>query len=337
MMRKINLQSHDETAGDCDGRVREVVTQTLETRSAAKGVSGTLVLAIAAGLCLALIGIAYSLGKPRGITPSHIMVICCGFGTVFFLVKSVRKGFAGVPKRVWVMGMGAGVSQYLALRLLMWAIGIGPFSPAWCAASLGFITVLSFSAMFLGERLGVAQICSVAAAVGCVVVSAMGQQGGGGGAMSWGYLLLLSAVLVANGAAFVGMKYLGKRSRGENGSYMQQWGDIYLMLLYAFFGAGLACDLVAARAFGASPAWTLGLGCLAAVGSIGGIGILAACAGRSAAIMFPVSGAMQILGAATASVVAFGEPLNGWWMGTVGLGVLAIVLANWPGKTTETA
>lgn len=302
---------------------------------------GLLIFIVAAGsgAAFALIGIAYRLGHSRRIAPATILMFASAMGLVFFLLRARGLDWRQVPERIWVMGIAAGLTQYLALKLLRLAMANGPFSPAWCAASLSFVPVVVYASGFLRESMQVWQYLSVAAAVLAMVVASAGEQDGGQADAPAGlgrnlfYCAVLLAVLFVNGVASVCMKDLGVRALPAGGSYMHEWGSVFCALLYLFIVLGVASERLLERRLGAPLLPTLGLGLLAGCGSVSGIAGMVWCSQAKSSMPFPVSGVVQILAAAVVSVVFFRERVTGRWVATMALGVAAVLLApigyNW--------
>jgi drug/metabolite transporter (DMT)-like permease len=243
------------------------------------------------------------------------------------------------------------LTQYLAVKLVAMGLKAGPLSPVWCAVSLTFVPVTLYATAVFSEPLGAMRGLGVVAAMGCVVMASMGQDEAAGraGLSSWRgralYGALLVTILLANSVSDVAMKEMGTRTvSGVAGaaSYVKQYGDLFVTLLYAFLAAGVVGDMVVRRK-GREPGMAtgrlkvaLGLGVVAAVGSIGGIWLTQQFAGSHAAMAFTVRGAASILAASVVSVIAFRERFSRRWVGTVGLGVLAVVMAAPWGQSQST-
>jgi drug/metabolite transporter (DMT)-like permease len=56
--------------------------------------------------------------------------------------------------------------------------------------------------------------------------------------------------------------------------------------------------------------------------------LLSLCAQAPAAVVFTINGTIIILGGALSSVIFFKEKITRAWYGTIGFGLLAVILAN---------
>ncbi len=70
------------------------------------------------------------------------------------------------------------------------------------------------------------------------------------------------------------------------------------------------------------------IGSIAAVGSIVGMLLLGYAVALPAALIFTINGMVSILVGVTVSVIAFGEKRTKAWYGTVGFGILTVILIN---------
>ena len=295
-------------------------------------------LAIASGLGFSLIAISYKLGEARQVAPRYIALVISIAGSIFYGIRSDGRLIAGVPAEVWITGAVVGVGQYACVRLIAVALARGPLSPMWCAVGLGFLPAVLYAAFYLGERLGVAQVCGVLAGIGCIVVASFEEtekeengrevQGGVGARVVYGIVLFL--LLALNGMPNATIKYFGARLTSDGQNYMYLYGDSYLFFLYFGLAVLLLADVLLARAKNVPWRSAVALGCLAGAGSIGGLWALSRCSVLPAALVFTGSGVASLLSATLVSVFFLGEKRTPIWYGTVGLAVLAIMLVNMP-------
>jgi len=70
------------------------------------------------------------------------------------------------------------------------------------------------------------------------------------------------------------------------------------------------------------------IGSVAAIGSIVGMLLLGYAVALPAALVFTINGMVSILVGVTVSVIAFGEKRTKAWYGTIGFGILTVILIN---------
>ena len=300
--------------------------------------SPLLLLAGLSGLCFAYIGVAYRLGQSRRMDPMSLAMVLAVVGTVFFGAKCFALTFHELPARAVVCGLLAGLCQYLALRAVKAGLTRGPLSPVWCAVSLGFVPVIVYSRLAFTETVRPMQYAAIFTAIGCVMAATIGQKGSSqvpGGRRTgitggFAYFAILLVIFLTNGLSNIAMKDLGMRRLPDGATHIARYGDVFLLMLYLVMAGGTFVDLLVTGRLRSPLWWTLGLGGSCGGASVCGMWCLALCAGQSAAIVFTVSCTLSILGAATASVLAFREKPSPAWFATVALAVLTVVLANVP-------
>ena len=312
---------------------------------------GYIFLACAAGASYSLVGIAYQLGRGHGLTPQQVMAVGAIMAAGFFLGKlirqvnisqssvvggqlSVKRGIKGPlrgPALVWACGILSGLSQYALLRLFALGLDLGPLSPVWIAASLGFIPVILFATWRFHERLGGRRLLAVLAAVACIVLPELvrtpgGRAAGPAGGIMVLYPLVLVLITLANSIQLGSIKLLGSLRSGPNGTYMDRHGTLFMFLANASLALAAAIDLGLTGIPAAPLPWLSAMGALVGLGSILGISLLSACARGPAALIFTSSGVSSILGAALVSVFFFGESADFGWFIMLGMSILAIML-----------
>ena len=325
-------------------------------------------LACAAGFSYSLVGISYELGRSHSLTPRQIMAACSLLATAFFFVKLVRQrnsykwtvtsgksngDFSGnftrlrqskAPRLVWACGILSGLTQYALLRLIALGLDLGPLSPVWIAASLGFIPTILYATWRFQEQLGGRRLLAVAAAVACILLpelaaSPSARLAGSAGRYNPVYPLVLVLIALANSVQLGSVKLLGTtalpqgrdvRQRaarsGQTGTYMDRHGIMFMFLANASLALATTLDMGLTGGLPATLRWLSALGALAGIGSILGISLLSACSRGPAALIFTSSGVSSILGAALVSVFFFGEAADPGWFIMVGMSVLAILL-----------
>jgi len=215
-----------------------------------------------------------------------------------------------------------------------------PLTPIWCALALSFVVVILYSRVVFGERLDWAKWLSLAAAVGCVVVSSMPAAEVGeiaeaaaatapaaAGVGDGGLLLagLLVAIILSNSSSQVCMKDLGMQMV-DGRSLMDRHRELFIAMMYGLLTAWAVGYCIY---LGLPLTWTsLSLGLVAAAGSVAGVLLLTACVSAPAAVVFTLNGVAGILSASLISVLALGEPATTQWIATLTLAAAAIILGS---------
>ncbi len=290
-----------------------------------------IMLSILSGISLALIGITLGFGKRAGLRPIEIMLVGTGIGSVVFTGKQIcNRQATPITMCIWAWGVAAGIGQYLTMRGTGMAMQLGPLSPVWCAASLGFIVVSFYSAVRYQERMNLVKSSALAAGLGCVVVSAITNSRGGGtinsfqGALGYGAVLL--AIMVFNSLNSVAIKTLGMSAGVDQSGKSAHDNHRFLAVMYTTCFLMVLTDLLWNRNPNLALGTLLAFGLVAALGSTCGLALLAACASAPASLVYTLSGITGIVTAALVSVLFLEEQAGIGWYVTIGLGVLSIVL-----------
>lgn len=283
------------------------------------------------GCFFALIGVAYRLGQMRGVgTPTVVLYMAIG-GTILFAGRSLGLPISQAPARVWVLGIAAGLAQYATIKLCGAALERGPLSPLWCALNLVFVPVIVYAWFALGESLSWLKAIAILVAIASVVSASMGQEASadpkkpGGGPV---YLLILVGAMMANAVLHGSIKDLGGRLLPDGTAIMARWGDLFLLLVYTSLGLPIAIELIATRTRGVFSPTALGVGALAAFGSLAGFFLMGLCASYPASIVFTLSAIFSLMGGSLASVLFFGERATKWWWIMMALAGTAVVLVS---------
>jgi hypothetical protein len=290
------------------------------------------VLAILSGMCFSIVAISYRLGATRGVGPVSVMGTCSLMGTALFGARAMACG--GAPVLVPALGLLAGVTQYMLLPLIRAALRLGPISPLWCVLMLSFIPTTVYSCVALGERLVPVQYAAMAAAVLCIFMACVGKGGSPvpGAAADSPHRLRYAAVLVT--MLLVGcvsgscMKELDWRADGAGGTLLARHRDTFLAMLYLGIAFCAVADHVLTRKRPASWRWTIGLGAMAAAGSLTGMTMLVRAAAMPAAVVFTLNAASSIVFTAIIAAALLGERRSWSWYATLACGILAVALAN---------
>ena len=285
---------------------------------------------------MSLIGVSYNLGRSRGLRPSHIATFIGFAGMVVFAALAGAARLRSAPVEVWVVGLIAGLAQYLGVVALAAAFQRGPLSPAWCAAAMTFPPALLYAWFWLGERLTGLRLAGVVLACVCVVLASLHGSAAGHARAErkhgWGtrifYGLLLLLVMLMCSSVNVSLKVLGGHLLPDGRNTLEVYGLVFLTACYGALGVPMLVDtLVQPPPVEARPAF-LPIGLLAAFGSVSGFALLRAVAQEPAALVFPVNAVASLLGGSVTSVLFFRERVTPLWFGMVLAGSLAVVLVG---------
>lgn len=266
--------------------------------------------------------------------------MCMGLaGTIFFGVQVNWADFGELPTFVWILAFLTTAGQIGAMHLVRICLGMGPLSPLWSAMNLTFLPVILYSAMVFSEKITITGYAALLAAVICVFFASQtgsthppedeaGRKRSLRVKAIYGILLLL--VLIGNSIVFVVLKDLGTRvieSGGDTTYLMKYLAPIYFLMYIslAVFSGFTAWIQKAVPNRYTDLIW---LGVMAAGGSISGLLLIKTCMTLPAGLLFTINGMITILGGVIASVIFFGESMKLSWWGTVGFGLLAVLLAN---------
>jgi len=291
------------------------------------------VLAILAGMCFSIVAIAYRLGAPRGVGPVHVMGTCSLLGAAFFGVQALGAPGGSVPPLVVALGLLAGATQYALLPIIRAALRLGPLSPLWCVLMLSFIPTTLYAALVLGETLGPLNYAAMAAALLCVGLACVGKGGSAAGVGTGPrhrlrYAAMLAAMLMIAAVAGACLKELDSRGDGAGGSLLARHRDAYIATLYLAIAACAVADVALTRGRPASWRWTLGLGMMAAAGSLTGMSFLVRAAVLPAAVVFTLNSVSSIVFTALVAAALLGEKRTWSWYATLACGLLAVALSN---------
>ena len=294
-------------------------------------------LAALSGVSFGQIAITLRLGQSRDVRGEPIFAIATLAGTIFFAAQGGLATVTELPLAALAWAVAAGLPQYAMLRILRAGLKLGPLSPLWCAVSLGFVPAVVAAHFAYGEHLLALQYVGLAAAIVCVASGSLTQRSGPTAAAAEGgrvarvlfYGMLLVVLVLMNGVAFCGTKFVAKQLTPSGESWLDRYGHAYYMVFYFVIFLGCATDMAITQR-GQTP-WrrALPLGCWCGAGSIGGVALWKACAVHmSAAALFTASSVVQILTASLASVIFFAERRTFWWYVLVATGIAAVVLFN---------
>ena len=290
--------------------------------------SFSLLLPFFSGIVFAFLGLTYKRAAARQCDQA-------GFAVVFLLTATTVTGvgtlFDTTPwddGSLWILGVGMGACFYLALVLMLAANRRGPTSLSWMAISLSLIIPLTLSALWLGESFGVVGFLILAVFGLIVYVLRRGAKAEetalkANERASPVFWILLAALFLANGAYQFGGKlkfawFGGAASAG------------YAAIVY---GAALALAVAVHAATGAPRLSVREWSCGALSGVCVGVGFLLQLAAMrlSAAVVYPLSGGISMVGGVALMAIVYRERINRWKAVGLALGVVILVLSAFHG------
>lgn len=290
-------------------------------------------LAIASGFAMTLMGVCYRAASTRDIHPCYLLCAVGWVGTVVFGTDMLWHTGWALPPVIWVLGIVGSLSQVACLNLAPLALRRGPLSAYWGATVLSFIPVLVYAAVALHEPFRPLHWPMLLAALIAIGAAAMGahdprakasMKRGVANKVVFGALLV--ATLLLNGLNSVFVKAMAAHNEAA-GSMLDQYRGGFIMLIYLGVGVLTAAQVALDRAPRPPLGPTLRLALGMTAGSLGVTSLLVMGARYPAAIFFPVSSIVAVLGAALAGVCLFRERMSAAWFVTVAACVVAVLCA----------
>ena len=295
-----------------------------------------IILTIISGIGFGLIGIMFRLGQNKNVIPIHISMIMGLAGAIFFGVQVNWNQFFSLPTIVIMLPILSALGNLVSMHFTKVSLSKGPLSPLWVAMNLTFLTVIIYSTFMFSEKILPFQYLAIFSGIICVsFASTLGNSKSNDKLKRSNkditiYALALLIVLLGNSAAFVVIKDLSTRviSLNTNTTYMMEFRNSIYFLMYISMAITCLGLALAQKAKPDSYFDLLKIGAVAAIGSIVGMLLLGFAAALPAAIIFTINGMVSILVGVIVSVVAFGEKRTRAWYGTVGFGILTVILIN---------
>jgi drug/metabolite transporter (DMT)-like permease len=297
---------------------------------------GAILLTIISGIGFGLIGVMFRYGQNKNVIPIHISMVMGLGGALFFGMQVNWNQFFSLPTIVIMLPILSAMGNLVSMHFTKVSLNKGPLSPLWVAMNLTFLTVIIYSTFMFSEKILPFQYLALISGIICVsFASTLGNSESSDKQKRSRkdviiYALALLVVLLGNSAAFVIIKDLSTRVIPLNSSmtYMMEYRNSIFFLMYISMAVTCFSLAVAQKAKPNSYFDLFKIGLVAAVGSIVGMLLLGFAARLPAALIFTINGMVSILLGVIVSVVAFGEPRTKAWYGTVGFGILTVLLIN---------
>lgn len=283
------------------------------------------ILPLWAGISFSAIGVAYQLAATRKVTPLRIFLLMAVSGSLLFAFKWSTTQSADFSIRALLLGVATGISQYLAIILVAWAMRVGPFSPVWCMISLNFAPVVVYAQVIQGTNQPWTQWLAVVIAILCCILAAAGHGDSASRPSSPRskllYGLLLAAVLGVNAILNISIHDLNSTGAGH-------LLDLFFLCMYGSAGVLTFLDAAKHSEVGATfrRGWYPGL--VASIGSVSGVIAIGAASARCGPSAFLISSMVMLIVPMFAAVLIFRERATLRWIATLILGLCAIALAN---------
>ncbi len=301
-------------------------------------------IASLSGISFAGLGTAYKLGQTRGISTAHVVL---GVSIVGAAACAPALAESAAPWPVYLVGVVAGLTQYLTIRLIARGLAVSSLSVVWCVVALSFLPVIPYTCILFQKSLVPPQYFALASAVACVFLASFGRSSlrtpsslpvrvSAGPScdpappdcpvrpQSRALVLgVLVAVLLCNSVSNMIQSHLSLvPAAGEK--FIDRYGSLWMFILYATIAFSAFVDLGLRRKLKCpfKIAALLGLG--GGLCSVCGIRLQNLVAGRP--MTYAMNGAVGIVAAAVLSVLLFRERPTRWWWGIIAFGVAAVAL-----------
>ena len=208
-------------------------------------------MAILSGVTTGIGALSYRYAEKGNVLPIQLNATMGTVGIVLFALLGAGE-WRDFSLLACGIGLAGGVSQYAAIRILREAMKRGPLAPAWCAMALGgFVPVIIFSLLFLGEIPTLWQGLSLVCALGAIAAAAANQNGTReGGTTTFagmaGYAVLLVLLLIFTGVLNVLLKAVADLPGTVAGqSLLRSQGNVLMCFVYVGMAVSSAAELTA--------------------------------------------------------------------------------------------
>lgn len=293
--------------------------------------NGTI-MAILSGVTTGIGALSYRYAERGRVLPLQLNATMGAVGIVLFSLLGAGEWRDFSPVACGI-GLAGGVSQYAAIRTLREAMKRGPLAPAWCAMALGgFVPVIIFSLLFLGEIPTLRQGLSLACALGAIAAAAANQNGKSerNGTSTFagmaGYAVLLVLLLVFTGILNVLLKAVADLPGTVAGqSLLRSQGNVLMCFVYVGMAVSSAAELTVARKWVMNRHALIG-GAMLCFGALSAYAIILSIMTLPAVKIFVISNITSILVVALGTASIFHEKPNRAWCLVVLFSLLAVLL-----------
>jgi len=286
-----------------------------------------IALSILIGLLMVINGMGYkvgNMGKVSSLQAATAMAFC---GSIAFaLIGHAEWQF--VDWTIVLAGLIFGGTTCFGLRLLRIALQVGPLSSAWCAVSLNFVLVITYSTIALHEPLTFCGGCALFCTICAIVAASLGvprPKNERSPRSPLRYFLLLIGILVFIGTLDTGLKFCSAQTMSNGKTMTENCGNLLIFFTYFFMFVISVVNLSAKRTWVINR-YFLWSGLMLSFSGISAYFIKMAIIDKTPAILlFAASNATSILGTSLVSSLCAGEKRTKSWYFTVGFAILAIL------------
>ena len=292
--------------------------------------NGTI-MAILSGVTTGVGALSYRYAEKGNVLPIQLNATMGTVGIALFALLGAGEWRDFSPVACGI-GLAGGITQYAAIRILRTAMKRGPLAPAWCAMALGgFVPVIIYSFLFMGEKPTIWQWLSLACALAAVAAAAANQNGQGErgnsttfAGMAW-YAALLVLLLIFTGILNVLLKAVADVPGPVAGkSLLRAQGNVLMCFVYVGMAVSSAAELTIARQWVLNRYALIG-GAMLSFGALSAYAIILSIMTLPAIQVFVLGNITSILVVALGTVLIFHEKPNRPWCLVILFSLLAVL------------
>lgn len=284
-----------------------------------------ILLSVLAGAAFALDGVVYRFGAQVHLSSRQIFLPIAVLSALFFALAARHES---APLWLWLLAAAAGLSQYLMIWTIHFALRRGPLTPMWCALMLCFVPVILYAAIFLHEPLRRPHVLAILAAGGAVAAAARSNSGSdttGKKRIGWRYVVILLFLVGLNGFSNIALKMA---SAVGGGAAFAGAGNLYMAIFFGAPALAVVLEFVCSGKWPKPSRVLIGTTLVGAGGCSAGMGLLALVVTAPAALVYTAMNSASILTAGIVSAWYFREPRSPAWYAMMALSATAIALGN---------
>lgn len=265
----------------------------------------TLFIAGASGIAIALLGLVYKISAQRQSRAIPFTLAFLATAGLLMLGKAFTEPTQWSDWRLWALSLPMGILFYIGIPVIVYANKIGPASVNWTFVNLGLIVPIAVAPLLFHEHLLAVDAFTLLLFV--VMLLVFGRDMAAGGETKAEHLLMYGCILFAcwanNGIAMTLLKQkdvvFGALNSAGFGAIFYLSGAFLTVLTLPFTERGQRPRVVDA-----------GLGALAGLCSGGAILLMFYAASLPAAVLFPITQGMGLLGGVLLTTVLYRERLT---------------------------